>query len=123
MNLSLLGWAGLARAWGCSGPGAAEAMVRAELGGWGLVVLTVAMVAAATLRSVRLGHGARLMAGGWILVLAHPGIWMSARSGDCGMARVESGLLFTLLAAMLGLWGMFRKTGPQEASEDDSPRP
>ena len=120
--VALLGWMA-SPVLACSGPGAAEAIARAEWAGWGLLGLAVVMVLAANLRARRLGVGGRSMAAGWILIFAHPGIWMSARSGDCGATRLESSLLFTALAAGLGLWGMLRSGPDPQDDGDRSPRP
>ena len=110
--------------WACSGPGAARAMAWSEWGGWGLLALTAGLVLAANLRARRLGIGRRPMAAGWIVLVAHPGIWLAASESDCGAGRLQSSLLFTILAAFLGIWGMLRRAPDDHVPSDErSPRP
>ncbi len=107
----------------CSGPGAERTIQLSEWAGWGLWGLATVLVVAANLRARRLGGSGRSVAAGWVLVFAHPGLWMSARGGDCGMQLVQSSLLFTILAAGIGIWGMLRVVEPDQDDSDRSPRP
>jgi len=94
--------------WACSGPGAAAAVRRAEVGGWGLAALTAVLVMAATgfARSRSVGRGP--VAAGWVLVGVHPGLWLDAGGGDCGSARLEGSILFTAVACVIALWSAWR---------------
>ena len=85
--------------------------------------MSIGLVLAANLRARRVGVPMRAVAAGWLLVLAHPGIWLSVTSGDCGALRVERGLLFTALAAAIGVWGMIRTPPLDQDTADRSPRP
>lgn len=104
----MLWWLSTSTAWACSGPGAEEAIARAEWGGTALAVFTVLLMAGATYLARQRGAMGRALAGGYVLLLAHPGWWMSARGGDCGEARLDGALLFTFLAAGIGVWSAIR---------------
>jgi hypothetical protein len=95
-------------------------MTRMKWAGWGLWLFSIGLVVAAGLRARRMGVPMRAVASGWILVLAHPGLWMSVDAGDCGQARFEGSLLFTALAAAIGVWGMLRS--PPSEPQDDADR-
>lgn len=97
-----------AGAWACSGPGAAAAVRRAELGGWGLAALTALLVFAATGFARGRGVGRGPVAAGWVLVGVHPGLWLDAAGGDCGAARLEGSMLFTAVACAIVLWSAWR---------------
>lgn len=113
-----LAWPGFA--WSCSGAGAADAMARARLGGWGLALVTVVGVLAATLltRRRRLGRGP--VAAGWVLVAVHPGLWLGVDGGDCGQARLEGSVLFACMGIALAMWSVWR---PPAAEPEDEPSP
>ena len=117
-------WPSLAHVvWACSGPGAIQAMNRARWAGWGLWLLAAILVGVANVRARRRGVPMRAVAAGWILVMAHPGLWIPVTAGDCGLQRVQSGLLFTALAAALGIWGIVRAQMIDHADSERSPRP
>ncbi|HCH65924.1 MAG TPA: hypothetical protein DFR83_24190 [Deltaproteobacteria bacterium] len=109
--------------WACSGPEAAAVMSRAKWTGWGLWGLTLVLVGAATLRARRLGVPMRAVSAGWVLALAHPGLWIPVTSGDCGLYRVKSAIVYTALAAGVGIWGMVRGGPVDHERVEDSPRP
>jgi hypothetical protein len=100
----------------CSGPGAAAAIERAELGGWRLAAGTLSLVGVATLLARRRGLGRGPVAAGWVLVVVHPGLWLGARGGDCGQTRLEGSVLFACMGAALLLWSLWR---PPEAPDAD----
>ena len=117
-------WAALqSTALACSGPDAVATMNRMKWAGWGLWILAIGLVLAASLRARRLGVPLRAVASGWILVLAHPGLWISVDAGDCGQARLKGSLLFTALAAAVGAWGVIRSAPGSQEDADRSPRP
>ena len=109
--------------WACSGPGATQAMDRAWWAGWGLWLLAVLLVGTANVQARRMGVPMRAVAAGWILVVAHPGLWIPVTSGDCGLQRVQSGLVFTALAAAIGIWGVVRAQQTGHDDSERSPRP
>ena len=109
--------------WACSGPDAIQAMDRARWAGWGLWLLALLLVGAANVQARRLGVPIRAVAAGWILVMAHPGLWVPVTSGDCGLQRVQSSLVFTALAAAIGIWGMVRAQLDGHDDSERSPRP
>lgn len=99
-------------AWACSGPGAAEAIARAEMGGYALAAFTLLSVLGATLLGRRRGLGRGPVAAGWVLVAVHPGLWLGARSGDCGQTRLEGSVLFACMGVALVLWSIWRPVHP-----------
>lgn len=120
--LVLVWLASVARA--CSAPDAEAVMATAKWSGWGFLGVTAVIVLGSAWRAKRLGRGTRSMAAGFILLVAHPGIWMPVTGPDCGTERLEGSLLFTGLAAALGLWGVLRAhPEDQPRSEERSPRP
>ncbi len=92
----------------CSGPGAEAAVARAEVEGW--VALGLAVLLAALTTGIGWSRGLRAhpMAAAWVLVLAHPALWLDARGGDCGRERVVGSALFTLAAVGLVAWARLR---------------
>lgn len=104
MGLLLFPWQALA----CSGPGAAEHILRSEQKGWQLWAFTLVFLFGLALTP-------RLRARGWrkqwifaLLILVHPGWWMSARSGDCGITLVEGSLLISGIALITGAIAFWR---------------
>ena len=70
----------------CSGPGAMERIEAAEqLGHLTLLVTFVVLVAAAVVLCVRARRLRKSAIGLLVLGLLHPGLWLGARHGDCGM--------------------------------------
>lgn len=92
----------------CSGPGAMDAILRAERVGWALWGASVVLVGGSLLLPwTRLRGRSRpwaLLA----LVAVHPGWWMSARGGDCGRLLETAALAATALTVLLGLALWFR---------------
>ncbi|MDI1449046.1 hypothetical protein [Polyangium sp. 6x1] len=88
-------------AFACSGPGAEEAILRAERLGlilWGVtLVVAVGSFFVPRLRAAGIRKQWPLL----LLVVLHPGLWMSARSGDCGRTLVEGSILVAALAPLL----------------------
>lgn len=108
------------RALACSGPGAAETILRNERLGWALWAMTLVIAGVFAVLP-------RLRARGWrkqwpllLLVLLHPGWWMSARSGDCGRTLWEGSILMmvvTLLAGGAMYWRAKRATAGAAAQD------
>lgn len=90
----------------CSGPGAADAIARAELLGWVLTGTSLALVVPALAFNGHDSHRRRW----WLLiaVAAHPGWWMSGRGGDCGRVLTASAIAATVLTAALVCVTAFR---------------
>ncbi|HEY3355858.1 MAG TPA: hypothetical protein VGQ83_21575 [Polyangia bacterium] len=93
-------------AWACSGPGATAAILRAERLGWLLFAASVLVAAAGVTLLRRLGSPWGRAA--WLAapLLVHPGWWMSARGGDCGITRLLGSYVLTavtLVAAVVGV--------------------
>jgi len=82
--------------------------VSPEVAGWGCVALTLGVALAASWVARRRGAGMRPTAGVWLLVVAHPGIWMVPEGVDGGEALVQSALVFTMLAVGGGFWAAYR---------------
>ena len=97
----------------CSGPGAAEAIANAERLGlitWALTLaLAIAFVVSKRLRPRKIR---------WVmlaLAIAHPGLWLSARSGDCGaLLQLAAVATSVLLAAVMA--GVFLKARTVESA-------
>jgi hypothetical protein len=53
------------------------------------------------------------------MALGHPAWWISARSGDCGRARLEGSVLFLAAAAGVLIWSLLR---PAPAGEEPDTR-
>ena len=89
-------------AFACSGAGAERTILRNEILGWVLwasavlIALVVALVAHAR------AQGRRIQWPLPILVVVHPGWWMSARSGDCGYTLRDGSIFMTALALVIG---------------------
>jgi hypothetical protein len=90
---------------GCKGPHAMEEIEAAERLGWisyGIAVAFTALVAAWIWIRRKQRPSAALLVG-----LAHPGLWWSARAGDCGRSMklmVFAGSLLVVLAALYALY-------------------
>lgn len=113
----------------CSGPGAAEAIAQAERMALGMHLLAGLLVVVATVVARRRRVLGSPVAAGWFLLIAHPNLWTSARSGDCGQQLEVSSILFTTLAAGLLVYVAWRPVPPEppegggdEDDEDDEDR-
>lgn len=92
---------------GCSGPGAAAAIGRAELLGW-VLALASAVLAGAALLILR-ERSPRITLTLLTAATLHPGLWLSARMGDCGEARILGATAMTIVIFALAVWGWFRR--------------
>lgn len=104
-------WLGLAlaamcpaEALACSGPNAAETIARAIQLGWMLAGIW-ALASAVALLVLRLMGRRRALVPIAILVALHPGIWCSARMGDCGSMLRFLSVGYTATAGLgLAIW-------------------
>lgn len=83
----------------CDGAGAMETIVTNERVGWAL------WFASATIAA---GVAVRLRSRGWrkqwplaVLVAVHPGWWLSARSGDCGVTLRDASIVMTIVTLVV----------------------
>ena len=86
-------------AWACSGPGAMAAIERAERLGWQLFALLLGVSVIATVLLRRWQVGWRRLAAIALLVVVHPGWWLTARGGDCGSMRLMGSIGVTAVGA------------------------
>lgn len=88
----------------CSGPGAAASIETATIVGWASFALSVALAAAmlAVVLQTRRSRTAAVAVVGVLLTmtLAHPGLWASATSGDCGAWRLVLSVTVAALEAV-----------------------
>jgi hypothetical protein len=86
-------------AWACSGPGAADAIARATLVAVAAIATSLGVTIALGVLARRRGGKRRtqLFAVGLLALLIHPGVWMSATSGDCGAAVMLVAPIYALL--------------------------
>jgi len=100
-------------------------MVSFQVVAWGLAGLTVGLAAFATWLAGRRGVRRQATAGVWLLVLAHPGFWMSPDPVDGGVGLAKNALMFTILAVVIGGWLAYRPVRPEtdDAADSRSPRP
>jgi hypothetical protein len=99
--------AAVPEAQGCSGPGAAAAIGRAELLGLALVLVSALLAGAAffTLRQ----RSPRVTLALFTATVLHPGLWISARMGDCGQTRTLGAVAMTIVICALAVWGWVRR--------------
>lgn len=106
----------------CSGPGARALMFRSTLAGWALfaasVALTVSILVMADCLRTRTAAAAAIVAAA--LSAAHPGLLLSATSGDCGAMKVLAGGVSAALHAGLAFlvflgWRRARPSGAPRA--------
>lgn len=97
-----------AQSWACSGPGAMEYILRSERQGLLLFAGTLVFAIGLTLVPRLRARGLRKLWPFALLVVIHPGWWMSARSGDCGRTLVEGSVLITAVALVLGAIAIVR---------------
>ena len=96
------------RALACSGEGAMERIERAERLGtasWSasLALFGLALAAVLVVPRLRAKRPFRRLGALALLAFLHPGLWASARSGDCGAMRVALSLAATAACAGLAL--------------------
>ncbi|MDC3955257.1 hypothetical protein [Polyangium jinanense] len=89
------------RAFACSGPGAMEAILRAERLGWILWGVTLLVAVGSTLVPRLRAAGFRKQWPLLLLLVLHPGWWMSARSGDCGRTLLAGSVLVAALTPLV----------------------
>ena len=92
----------------CSGPNAAADIREAIALGYAFGGVSVVMLIVATVRLRAVRPRPTPLAAGWVLVAAHPGFWLSARGGDCGISLVTGAALFSGAAALVLLWSFWR---------------
>ncbi len=85
----------------CSGPGAMAAILRAERLGWILWATTLVLAGGSAFIPRVRSRGWRRLWPLLLLVVFHPGWWMSARSGDCGRTLVEGSVLIAALTPLV----------------------
>ena len=92
---------------------------------WGLAGLAFGVATLATWMAGRRGLRRQSVASVWLLVLAHPGIWMTPDPLDGGRSLIQSALLFTILAVIIAAWLSYRPVSSEsdEPSDKRSPRP
>lgn len=100
-TLFIFGWIGTVMA--CSGPGTGEAISRSIGIGYycaiGSIVLT--LFTGLLHRSSRI-RGTRIaLILSILLTVLHPGIWINAASGDCGMLRMNASIIVTGLVGTI----------------------
>jgi hypothetical protein len=88
----------------CSGPGAPEAIGRAELTGLLGLVAALVLVVIGSVRRRRKGRRWRGIAVGSLVLWLNPFLWLSARSGDCGSTLVVATVAVTLIALAWAVW-------------------
>lgn len=90
-------------AWACSGPGAGSEIMRATLIGWACALFTFSSVIVLFVNAKQHGGAIPWIAFilGLVFALAHPGVWMSATSGDCGSGRLMLSLIVTPVHAAI----------------------
>jgi hypothetical protein len=96
-----LGVLAAAPAGACSGPGAMAAIVRHERLGWALFAAAALVLVLGAGLLLRLGVSTRRAGLLAVPLLLHPGWWMSARGGDCGMTLALGSKLMTAVAALV----------------------
>lgn len=97
-------WWLTAAAWACSGPGAMEKIAYAERLGLGLAIATAVMGIIGAGLVARRGHSCRPVAPLILVTIAHPGLWMGARRGDCGQTLQLASIVFTIIGLALLGW-------------------
>jgi hypothetical protein len=75
-------------------------METSEIVGWIIAGLTVG--AAVWMTLVLRPSRVRIFA--WVIAIVHPGWWLSARSGDCGIVRLFAALLFIIPLVFVGAY-------------------
>jgi hypothetical protein len=103
--LTLIGGAAVLAAAGaahaCSGPGAMARILANERLGWMLFAVTALVLGLGAGLLRRLGVPLRRVGLLAAPLLAHPGWWMSARSGDCGATLVLGSMAMTAVAGLV----------------------
>ncbi|MFT5686639.1 MAG: hypothetical protein ACI8RZ_007595 [Myxococcota bacterium] len=111
MSLLLL----LMEAAACSGPAAAERIAFAEQVGLGMFASAAVMGLIGGFHVWRRKTSPKVLAPLVIVVIAHPGFWMSANMGDCGRTLKVASIVFTIQALALLAWAIAR---PKMLSRD-----
>ena len=92
----------------CSGPAALETIVFAERVGMAMFAAAAVMALIGALQVWRTKGTPRVLAPLIIVVIAHPGLWMGARGGDCGHTLKVASIVFTIQALALLAWVLAR---------------
>ena len=86
--------------------------------GWVMFGITLLLVVVATLVAVQRGIGRGPIAAGWVMLLVHPGLWVSVDAADGPQTRWQGGLLFSLMGVALVLWSFWRPAEARVNEED-----
>ena len=92
----------------CSGLAAAETILFAERVGLAMFGVAAVMALIGVLQVKRTKGSPRVLAPLIMVVIAHPGIWMSADGGDCGHSLKIASIVFTIQALALLAWVLAR---------------
>jgi hypothetical protein len=91
-------------AWACSGPGAMDRILGAELLGWVLLAATAVLLIVAGALARRWRRRWRRLWPVPLLIGLHPGWWLSARHGDCGAMLALGSLAVTMIAVVTAIF-------------------
>jgi len=109
----------------CSGPDAAQTIRKNE--SLGLILMALSLASAGLLfvymRRISMGMRSRKFWPLYMLVVLHPGCWMSARSGDCGRMLVLSSVLVTCAVVALCSFLYFQAYRQRKALSKEPERP
>lgn len=96
-----------------------------QLAAWALAGLTFGVAVLATWMVARRGLRRQAAASVWLLVLAHPGIWLTPEPVGGDRSLLHSSLIFTILAVVLSGWISYRpvSSDADESGDKRSPRP
>jgi hypothetical protein len=92
----------------CSGLAAAETLRFAERVGLAMFAAAAVMALIGVLQVWRTKGTPRVLAPLVIVVIAHPGLWMSAEVSDCGQTLKLASIVFTIQALALLAWVLAR---------------
>lgn len=98
-------------AWACSGPGAAAQIAESEQIGVQLFGLSLVIGVCAGWHALAPSVSRGLLGSMALLVIVHPGWWMSARGGDCGFTLIEASAVATALIVILAAVLLWRARG------------
>jgi hypothetical protein len=87
-------------AFACEGPTAMMEILRSEKWGWILFVVNLAVVFLGAILLKLAGWTYNRMVWLGVLILIHPGWWLSARSGDCGASRWIGSIAVSFLSGL-----------------------
>ena len=104
----------------CSGPGAGKAIrTSIEIGNYcALISVVLTLFIVWINRKYQTKTKKALLSASILLTIFHPGFWVGATSGDCGVLRIYSSIIITSLILLILLFTLYKRNKKKAGKYD-----